>query len=67
MLQKTCALVKDCDWVYVDKLERPPIISKDSVKPAFTEDFEVFSCAVLISILISSISILEEEKLLMVL
>lgn len=49
MLQKTCALVKDCDWVYVDKIERPLIISKDSVKPALTEDFEVwFSLSVLI-------------------
>lgn len=41
MLQKTCALVKDCDWVYVDKIERPRIIRKDLLRPHKSKEFEV--------------------------
>lgn len=41
--QKTCALVKDCDWVYVDKIERPAIIARDAMKPNLSKEFEVCS------------------------
>jgi hypothetical protein len=33
--------MKDCDWVYVDKIERPAIIPKDLLKPSRTKEFEV--------------------------
>ncbi|XP_065212498.1 intermembrane lipid transfer protein Vps13D isoform X2 [Planococcus citri] len=39
--KKTCALVKDCDWVYVDKIERPAIITKDAMKPYDSKELEL--------------------------